>query len=135
MSWRRVVVAPRSAATRWRRKLGWGFLFQFTHCPRPLALSAAGRLGNFRRPASFLNPENQQHEVKSKMIPAKKPAPVRMGVVAETATIADRLTRLEAKADYLITMMEPMSTLFAHKSMRIAIGAAITSSSMQFPRR
>jgi hypothetical protein len=60
----------------------------------------------------------------------KKPTPVRMGVVAETATIADRLTRLEAKVDYLIAMMEPMSTLFSDKGMRVAIGAAITARGM-----
>jgi hypothetical protein len=78
---------------------------------------------------------NQQHE-KSKMILAtKKQAPVRMGVVAETANLSDRLTRLEAKADYLIAMMEPMSTLFSDKGMRTAIGAGIMSQSMRALRK
>jgi hypothetical protein len=51
-----------------------------------------------------------------------------MGVVAETATIADRLTRLEAKVDYLISMMEP---LFANPSVRQAIAGAVTSYGMR----
>jgi hypothetical protein len=54
-----------------------------------------------------------------------------MGVVAETASISDRLTRLEAKVDYLIAMMEPMSTLFSDKGMRVAIGAAVMSQQMR----
>jgi hypothetical protein len=37
---------------------------------------------------------------------AKKPSPVRMGVVAETASISDRLDRVERKADDLLRMID-----------------------------
>jgi hypothetical protein len=62
----------------------------------------------------------------------KQPAPVRMGEPSAMCSILERLDRLELKIDDLIQMLKPV---FSDKSMRIAIGAAITSSSMQFPRR
>jgi hypothetical protein len=62
------------------------------------------------------------------MIPAKKPAPVRMGVVAETASLSERLTRIESKLDDLVRMVTP---LFANPAMRQAIGAAVTTQAMR----
>lgn len=66
------------------------------------------------------------------MTPAKKPVPVRMGVVAETASIADRLDRIERKVDDLLRMVTP---LFVNPSMRVAIGAAVTAQSMRALRQ
>jgi hypothetical protein len=59
---------------------------------------------------------------------AKKPSPVRMGVVAETASISDRLDRVERKADDLLRMMTP---LFANPAVRQAIAAAVTTHSLR----
>ena len=61
------------------------------------------------------------------MIPAKTPAPVRMGVVAETASLSERLTRIESKLD-LVRMLTP---LFANPSMRVAIGTAVTTQALK----
>jgi hypothetical protein len=72
----------------------------------------------------------------------KTPPPVRMGDAADMCNRVDRLgnveqavLRVERKLDALVEMMKPAASVFGDKSMRIAIGAAVTSSSMQFPRR
>jgi hypothetical protein len=51
-----------------------------------------------------------------------------MGVVAETASISDRLDRIERKADDLLRMMTP---LFANPAVRQAIAAAGTTHSLR----
>jgi hypothetical protein len=51
-----------------------------------------------------------------------------MGVVAETATIADRLDRIERKIDDLARMVSP---LFANPTVRQAIATAVTMQSMR----
>jgi hypothetical protein len=56
------------------------------------------------------------------------PEPVRLGEVAQTASIADRLTRIEARLDDLVRMISP---LFGNPSIRQAIGTAITSQSLK----
>jgi hypothetical protein len=76
------------------------------------------------------------------MTPAKKPPPPRMGDVVDMIERVDRLgqveatcARIEKKLDALIATMGPVASAFGDKSTRVAIVAAVKSSSMQFPRR
>jgi hypothetical protein len=62
---------------------------------------------------------------------SKRPEPVRLGEVAQTASIADRLTRIENRLDELIAMISP---LFGNPVMRQAINSAVTSQSLKVRR-
>ena len=55
-----------------------------------------------------------------------------MGVVAETASIADRLDRIERKLDDLVRMVTP---LFGNPSVRQAIASGVTAQSLKALRQ
>lgn len=96
-----------------------------------LRRASAGRLREFQTAGAFSQIPLIGRKIR-KMLPAKKPAPVRMGVVAETASIADRLDRIERKLDDLVRMVTP---LFGNPSVRQAIASGVTAQSLKALRQ
>jgi hypothetical protein len=94
--------------------------------------------GNFRRPDSFLNPENQR---KLDMTPTKKPAsaPPKFGDIVDMIERVDRLgnveatvARVERKLEDLVRMMTP---LFGDLRTRTAVQVALTTESLRALRK